>query len=55
MRIEFITEKIEDLRLQLEDEIRTYGSGIIINDRIYCLSTKLDFLILEYMKSQQKT
>jgi hypothetical protein len=55
LRIELITEKIEDLRLQLENEIRSYESGIIINEKIYYLSTKLDFLILEYMKTQQKT
>ena len=55
LRIELITKKIEELRLELDDEIRTYGGDIIINEKIYCISTKLDLLILEYMKTQQKT
>lgn len=54
MRIELISEKIEILRLQLEDEIRICGCKVIINDKICSLSSELDFLILEYMKSIQK-
>lgn len=53
--IEIIGEIIEDLRQQLEDEIRAYDNDLVISDRIYRLSTKLDFYIIEFIKLQQKT